>query len=271
MGSWDATCCLSGLSISYNEAVCVWLIIPKSLTEHRFAGNCYPYNMYCPISFMIEGRYDDYGLVNNIREGLSSAHIMELFSRGILELRAGSKHEEMPHVNNITIDDVFAYVERGKVWYNDVKVDMFIARKDLLVENTNNVIRQLGEYFEKLSSGVDGLSRKYNMDDPVEMIEQGMLKYTNMFLTGFNEISTVYLMDKSYKEATIELLTSSTMTDFNKDALLRTMTTNYLLGNLRKCWIAQPSGVGSQHFNHKDIREFYESVLRVCDCTLEGH
>ena len=80
MGSWDGTCGISQVAISSGTKVKM-VIIQNAATMPEASGFCYSMGYASPISFVIEGEYNDYGGVNCIDKTSNSVKTFLTFFR----------------------------------------------------------------------------------------------------------------------------------------------------------------------------------------------
>ena len=121
MGCWNETCGLSQKSISYGEAVYAVII----LNENAVYKSCYANGMARPFSFLIEGTYDDYGSIENIKDTFAAKSLVLLFNDLINENKLIISDEVMNqnYFNNEEIgydgkyfahpEAIFKFIERG--------------------------------------------------------------------------------------------------------------------------------------------------------------
>jgi len=88
MGSFDFTCCVSGLSIGAGDDVRYLL-----LTEHPFhkpaEHTCYIHDRWIPRTFPLKAEYNDYGSVENVQEGLAQDIWFDGFKLDLVERGPG--------------------------------------------------------------------------------------------------------------------------------------------------------------------------------------
>jgi len=83
MGCWNATCGISQIAITHGTKVKVVIIQNKEELPEA-SGFCYLSGYATPISFIIDGEYNDYGGIDNIdEEAYSSKLFLEYFRRGL--------------------------------------------------------------------------------------------------------------------------------------------------------------------------------------------
>lgn len=268
MGCWNATCCLSNLPISYGQEVYVWLIAPTGVDfSVGMAGNCHTNDMYYPISYAVEGKYNDYGGVEDIKPGLPVDYIEALFNNKMLTCADDNGKEQS------TIDWLMESVERGKVThYNDLRVDLFIARKDVVdgLYSIPNAI--IAEHYQGIQEDITELCKsEVDYKDELDRVMAEVAMYSNRFLRLTTDINRSYLMKSDIKEMFVSFMKGRKLSDADMYSLLLTIRTQFILFSLRKCWFPQPSGVGSQAWDIREMKHFCGVVASICDKELKGH
>jgi len=121
MGCWNETCGLSQKSISYGELVYAVII----LNENAVYKSCYANGMAKPFSFLIEGTYDDYGSIENIKDTFATKSLILLFNELINENKLVISEEvaKQNYFNNEEIgydgekftsaEAILKFIERG--------------------------------------------------------------------------------------------------------------------------------------------------------------
>lgn len=88
MGSFDFTCCVSGLPIGYGDPVRFLL-----LTENPYHGpsehTCYIHDRWMPRTFPLCAKYNDYGSVENIELGPAHDIWLDAFKQDLVERGTG--------------------------------------------------------------------------------------------------------------------------------------------------------------------------------------
>lgn len=84
MGCWNHTCALTNIPVSAGEDV--YVIV---LHQHFGGGDhCYPTEYWQPIHLMFEGKYDDYGAVEDCT-GAMLPYLVELIKLNLFEMELG--------------------------------------------------------------------------------------------------------------------------------------------------------------------------------------
>ena len=67
MGCWNETCFVSHLPIHYTDKTVLFILTP-TMDVNKEGPTCYHDDKYAPLYFPLEGEYDDYGGIQNIKE-----------------------------------------------------------------------------------------------------------------------------------------------------------------------------------------------------------
>lgn len=78
MGCWNGTCGVTQLSLPHGERIAYFLIANVNDHEGNDQGFCYVDDIWCPIALPIYGKYNDYGSIEDIEEGESAVHLIQL-------------------------------------------------------------------------------------------------------------------------------------------------------------------------------------------------
>ena len=86
MGCWHGTCGVSNLPIHHGDKVMTLVIkVPLPRKIENQSGACYANEFAAPVTLAFEAEYDDYGLVENVKENIITEKIKEIFKREGLE------------------------------------------------------------------------------------------------------------------------------------------------------------------------------------------
>jgi hypothetical protein len=96
MGSWNGTCALTHLPISVDEEVYVLLLMEgKSYDKYR-GNHCYSNTYYQPLPLYFEGKYNDYGAVEDCH-GDFLEDIIECVRENLVEMELDdNKYHDIP-------------------------------------------------------------------------------------------------------------------------------------------------------------------------------
>lgn len=114
MGSFDFTCCVSGLPISSGDPVKYIL-----LTENPYEDNivCNSHDMWFPRTWPLRGQYDTYGSIENYDEGCPSAYsIVEGLNIDLVELGMGNNAcHDIPTRKGMSLHEILNAILEGRL------------------------------------------------------------------------------------------------------------------------------------------------------------
>lgn len=116
MGCYNGTCGISNLPIHAGNPIYLLLMISNGDWTQSIAGQAYyPDDLYKPIGFPIEGEYDDYGGIENVKQNQLNEHF---FRDQFKYFRRNNDGEYEPYcwesfelfLSDLTEDDLFVEV-----------------------------------------------------------------------------------------------------------------------------------------------------------------
>lgn len=111
MGSWNGTCMISNLPIISGEEVKLVLIhAPYGKEEIKKSSYCYPNGIFHPGTFALNGKYNDYGGVEDIEQDLNFDLIEGYFKSKYKKIKVEEKELE-----EFTLYDILEGIERGSL------------------------------------------------------------------------------------------------------------------------------------------------------------
>lgn len=119
MGCWNETCMLSGLPIRMGDPVIVYFLAPSRRAGHNIY-NCH--DLYSPIGFGINGIYDDYGRVEEIKNNKAAIWTYKLLQHLTKTYRI--KLSEKADEETVKLSNLFEYIkaaERGWLTLSEQK------------------------------------------------------------------------------------------------------------------------------------------------------
>ena len=123
MGCWNGTCGLSRVGILSGQKVKL-VIIKNNVTYPEAAGFCYSSGYANPMSFIIEGQYNDYGSLENIQETTSvllfKKHFNNELEKGNIKVSADNYYDNEMNTQdgnyqNLSIENIINLIERDRV------------------------------------------------------------------------------------------------------------------------------------------------------------
>lgn len=234
MGSWNETCMITNLPITYGDRVKFFLLKSKGTKS-------------VPLFYPISGLYDDYGGIEFIDQDWNYHFVTEFLKE---------KNQSIDNVDNFRLEDFLEAIVREtfKVKYNtneDSELSYVMIRGDIwngIIENQINLKLYWDEennkeidaktYCNKKIEKSINTYQKWKVIDKEIFFEQDKHPYfTNEYILYFlNNINT----NNQFKKDNIEFF-----------------IINYFLESIRKTWMIQP-GKGSQNSN-------IEPYLLLCD------
>jgi len=82
MGCWNGTCAISNLPIKHGDKIKV-VVIQNNQNPGHASGFCYETGMAKPVSFIFEGEYNDYGMIENIQDNPVNDIFVDYFNEGL--------------------------------------------------------------------------------------------------------------------------------------------------------------------------------------------
>lgn len=94
MGSFNATCSISGMTLTYGQSTYIQLLAPTMYTEKNailnepglLVANEYAQMFFAPFAFPIKGQYDDYGYLTGIQPDENTRLLEDFFGVKIKHL-----------------------------------------------------------------------------------------------------------------------------------------------------------------------------------------
>lgn len=115
MGSWNHTCMVSRMPILAGEdVVSVFLAQkPEQMVDHH----CYLNAFYDPLPYLIYGKYNDYGAVEDF-DGPQDDLVVEFFRRNIIEMEVGENksHDIEVKIDAVSMENLYEYDHEGRLF-----------------------------------------------------------------------------------------------------------------------------------------------------------
>lgn len=278
MGCWNGTCMISNLPILNREEV--KLVFLSSYYEKFSLGNnsgyCYTTDLLSPAFFPITGKYNDYGIIDDIQKDWAYDLTVSILKKTYEAIEVEEKE-----IVDFSLDEFIRGIERGSLKVcekNDIfkpsKFSFVMIRKDIwdgIVQNTKNNLNYWNDdmkgeedlYIDgitfidrKIKSLIDSIDRMkevFGDDYDNRLIGHGL--FFSMEDRFFNK--TMHL---DYMISNMELVKS----DYVELTLIKTF-----LENTRKGWMVQ-AGKGSQN---DDIRPYLllSDLVKEVSVKFEAH
>lgn len=115
MGCWNHTCALTNLPVMGGDDVYVFI-----LEEHPFNRThnyCYPTNFWCPLPIYFEGKYDDYGGVEECHGPLMDT-LIDAIRENLIEMPQGeNKYHDIPVMKEgFNVEKMFEADHEGRLF-----------------------------------------------------------------------------------------------------------------------------------------------------------
>ena len=115
MGSFDFTCCVSGLPIGAGDEV-RHLLLTENPFHNPAEHTCYIHDRWIPRTFPLKATYNDYGSVENIQEGLArdiwlDGLKLDLVARGV----GDNSYHDVPVRKDMDLSQILHALWEGRV------------------------------------------------------------------------------------------------------------------------------------------------------------
>ena len=115
MGSFDYTCCVSGLPISDGTPI-RYLLLTENPYNSPAEHTCYIDDRWALRTFPLRAEYDDYGSVQIVQEGLLRDIWLEGFKRDLVERGTGDNScHDVPVRKDMTFEQMLTAIWEGRV------------------------------------------------------------------------------------------------------------------------------------------------------------
>ena len=251
MGSWNATCLLSGLSIRWESPTVAIFLATKSDSEIDPGGCCYPDEYWFPVGLPMKGTYSDYGIIEDVEEGRAIDVNMELLMDGVHGIN--DRYEEPKD-----IEGLMNMAERGYMgWkpYYDYKVGIALVHAEVW-DHTLDLVSKIEHWMgrsvlEWFNERVDTTLERYN-DVQERMKKRG-------FDDEINDMQKEHEISNALDLWRMSATRGLTREEWTNYALIR-----YFLQMMGKKWDVQ-SNKGGQDHKWKEVSEYqkYTSNLAI--------
>lgn len=131
MGCWNATCMISNLPILSGEEVKLIILhnpYNKKNLLAKSSGYCNIYDLLKPAFFSIDGEYDEYGTIENIKEDFNFLSIFN-YLKNVYPSIFIEEYNKVEEKKDWTMDDLISGIERGHL--KDINYSFVLIRKDI--------------------------------------------------------------------------------------------------------------------------------------------
>lgn len=126
MGSFSATCAVSGMPIEYGDDIRILLLAQTPYEDNR---PCYMHDVWYPRTFPLRGKYDDYGSAEGIEEGPARDVWLEGFRLDLVPSGWGDNTvHDVPTSKDMSWDDMLVALWEDRVyvqaeWHGDLMLE----------------------------------------------------------------------------------------------------------------------------------------------------
>lgn len=118
MGCWCETCGVTQLPINAGDKVRLFVLISRRCWREEEegegvgGGTCYSNDLWAPLGPPIQGKYDDYGGIESIKENADTKLLLERIKDGWIPFE--EKYEEVSDIKDMTLSEVLHHIERDR-------------------------------------------------------------------------------------------------------------------------------------------------------------
>lgn len=114
MGCWCETDGVTQLPINHGDKVRLFIIINNGYDDIDGGGQCYSNDIWSPLCPPIQGTYDDYGGVENIKNDEYAKNLLKVLKDKMLPVEDKYDNEEKTSVNDMSLEQALRWIERGR-------------------------------------------------------------------------------------------------------------------------------------------------------------
>ena len=301
MGSWNGTCMISNLPIIYGEKIKLVLLEVQNGRELNSSGVTYPYDIMTPLFMPISGKYNDYGMIGDIKEDWNYKIIESYIKENFYEISTDGEPERGT-TKDINLEVFLKSIERSS-WggffgkakedsdfkplsfaYTMIREDVWngiIKKFPGKFRNDNDEERNSGQYtisadeyykrkYQRILKSLDELEEKLKNSATEEEKREIYLEdliYSSRRDKLFSEMySTGFLSIGGYIYETYLKENKSDRDDILK-LWIEHVTICDFLQDTRKMWMIT-AGAGSQDTNWEAYVKLNDIVNEICDNKL---
>jgi len=266
------------MPIMGGEEVYVFLLLESPPFEKYVGSHCYPSTYYNCLPFFFEGKYNDYGAVENCHGELLNSIILPAIKSRLHEMELGENqcHDIEVKKKDFTIEKLFEADHEDRLFLN--AWDHFGGKRTITPARLTHIVfkkqvldKLLDTYtFQSYSEIVPG--KNYNSEYSVKDLIKCGEDYIKTFKTKSrieSEFSYFRMIILGHQESRWQNIFQLTGISYDSDnpllpeiirqlAIYQTLE-NFMLDS-RRVWI-RPSGVGSQELSTTALEIMAEIVL----------
>jgi hypothetical protein len=112
MGCWNETCGITQLPIKAGDKVRLFVLVSQSSYRGEAGGGtCYPTDLWTPLGIPVQGEYDDYGSIENFKEGLDTKALLSRIKENWIPFER--EYEKVPPLDKMDLGSALHWIERG--------------------------------------------------------------------------------------------------------------------------------------------------------------
>jgi len=257
MGLWSATCCISGLTIQWEDIQTGVVMLSKNYDNP--GGACYIDDFWNVVSPPMWGEYGGYGNVE-----LDETSVSYRITDGYLKDNV-AKYKNVKNTMLKIHDEKVTYIKDGLSGFNNRKsiLGYTFVRKDVWDALASNKLYQFpeSEVCGKRITKVISMAIKNSCNvGAADCKDFSRLEYSLLSGLGFGNCVPLSLSSaiKNLKDFNF----SNTDIKELVQIVLDNSSVTQAMSDLRIPWVPQ-TGLGSQSNNHKSRAGFYEQMMNI--------
>jgi hypothetical protein len=164
LGSWNETCGISNLPIRHTDKVRVFILADNRRTTHRGGGGgfCYPEDCWTPYALPIQGKYNDYGSVEEVVDNYTARILFDKITSSVLH--EDSEETEHHHVDlknpDLDWEGIVTSISQEEMKIKNVNLGVVFVLEDIYqamisMNRISSTSDKGGYLYEPISSIID--------------------------------------------------------------------------------------------------------------------
>jgi hypothetical protein len=298
MGSWNATCGVTQLSICRNDPIMLFFLVARQTRKTNHDGFFAPHSMWTPRYLPISGVYDDYGGVEDVVENISHSYLLSHIKDELVQARLGgwsqaTNGDEDAHptdqleLDHITVEDLIKEIGHSRLWLpgfsSSVPVGMMMVHTWAWDHLTLSVERDWTGDLSLQQVKQQGLVYYRSLRELTAMYDSTELMWRRQEIVPFTSMWSVFNGDSVHSDSLgstiyglgdlrfeFESLSRNNRPESDPQVLELIEATSRMLmfdsnlDHLRKMWMPQ-NGLGSQRCNqqaHLELNQLMQSKIK---------
>lgn len=125
MGSWNATCGVTQLSISADDPIMLFFLVGRNTRKTNHDGFFSTTGMWAPKYLPIQGVYDDYGGISDVVENYCHSYLLHHIKHELVQARLSSSAYngisddpvcDQLNLDDVTIEGMLKEIGRNRLW-----------------------------------------------------------------------------------------------------------------------------------------------------------